>query len=73
MMKGMKVVKHVNNTTQQQEQPLYFHRAFSFFHCHGLSRNLLLDFTNLCQFKRFLIDYNLISPEQKSYQLKAHL
>ena len=78
----MKIVKHVNSTTQQlqPEQLLYFHRAFSLSLggnnlsvCHGLSRNLSLDFANMCQFKRFLTDYSLISPEQKSHLLKVHL
>ena len=39
----------------------------------GLSLNLSLDFAKKCKFKRSLIDHSLISPEQKSYQLKAHL
>ena len=73
-MKEMKVVKHVNSTTQQLTTiTLYFHRAFSLtlggnnrYVCHGLSRNLLLDFAKMCQFKRLFIDHNLISPEQKS-------
>ena len=82
MIKGMKIVKHVNSTTQQlqPEQLLYFHRAFSLSLggnnlsvCHGLSRNLSLDFANMCQFKRFLTDYSLISPEQKLHLLKVHL
>ena len=78
----MKIVQHVNSTTQQQqqEQLLCFSRAFPLSLgknnrsvCHGLSRNLLLDFANMGQFKCFLTDHSLIPPEQKSYQLKAHL
>ena len=80
----MKLVKHVNSTTQQQqqqkEQLLYFYRAFWLSVggnnrpvCHGLSRNLSLDFANMGQFKCFLTDHSLIQQEQKSYQFKAHL
>ena len=82
-MKEIKIVKHVNSTTQQQQQSLYiFIGLFNFllslggnnrYVCHGLSRNLLLDFVKMCPFKRLLIDHSLISPEQKWYQLKAHL
>ena len=85
MINGMKIVQHVNSTTQQQqqqqqEQLLCFSRAFPLSLgennrsvCHGLSRNLSLHFANMGQFKCFLTDYSLIPPEQKSYQLKAHL
>ena len=82
MINEMKIVQHVNSTTQQQqEQLLCFPRAFSLSLggnnrsvCHGLSRNLSLDFANMAQFNKcFLTDYSLIAPEQKSDQLKAHL
>lgn len=39
--------------------------------CYGRSRNLF-DFENMCNFKHSLIGHSLISPEQKSYLLKAH-
>ena len=78
MINGMKIVQHVNSTTQQK-QLLYFPPAFSLSLggnnrsvCHGLSRNLSLRFANMGQFQCFLTDHSLIPPEQKSYQLKAH-
>ena len=76
IIKGMKIVKHVNSTTQQlpPEQLLYFHRPFSLSLgesnlsvSDGLSGNLSLDLANMCQFKRFLADHSLISPEKKNH------
>jgi len=39
--------------------------------CHGRSGNLVW-FCEYCNFKRSLKDDRLISPEQKSHQLKAN-
>ena len=41
--------------------------------CHARSRNRFSDFTKNCNFERYLIRHNIISPEQKLHQLRVHL